>query len=169
MGPGLHSVGGAGRFCGLCKCNNSDVPWTGCAETSNWDPTVWDIAAYALGFPNRHKLFRQVPGLTMLAWIPDWLHTKHIGCDGFFPGDLRLASGFEWWDWNCLIIAAGLTAQMKGCSCYSHLFRTTQNVKYIFNSRNKWTLGNGGWSIFVVHPYYLVLLSWCWMYVSASY
>ena len=27
----------------------------------------------------------------MLAWIPDWLHTKHIGCDGYLLGSVLMA------------------------------------------------------------------------------
>lgn len=78
-------------MCGLCRCNNSDVPWTGCSETSNWIPSVWNDSGHALAYPNQHKLFRHAPGLAVLAWIPDWLHSKHIGCDAYFLGSVLMA------------------------------------------------------------------------------
>ena len=82
---------GAGVMCALCGANSSDVPWTGCAFDCEWVGSVWSDATHLARFPNRHKLLRHVPGVTIHAWVPDWLHTKHIGCDSYFLGSILMA------------------------------------------------------------------------------
>ena len=84
-------LSGAGRLCGLCRCNTSDIPWTACTNLSAWIDTVWTDAAHQAAFPDRHRLFRHVPGVTIFCYIPDWLHTKHIGCDAYFLGSVLMA------------------------------------------------------------------------------
>ena len=84
-------LSGAGRLCALCRCNTSDIPWTACTNLSAWIDTVWTGAAHQAAFPDRHRLFRHVPGVTIFCYIPDWLHTKHIGRDAYFLGSVLMA------------------------------------------------------------------------------
>jgi hypothetical protein len=41
---------------------------------------------YAAAFPNRHRLFKEVPGLGIMHYIADILHSKWLGSDQYFLG-----------------------------------------------------------------------------------
>ena len=49
------------------------------------------LRSHAVAFPNRNVLVRHSPGLSVLAYIPDWLNTKHIGVDGYVLGSVFVA------------------------------------------------------------------------------
>lgn len=78
-------------WCALCLANTGDVPWAGCSFDAAWIATTWSDAAHRIAFPRRHVLLRHVPGVTIFAWIPDWLHTKHLGSDSTFLGSVLVA------------------------------------------------------------------------------
>ena len=75
--------------CGLCDANSTTRKWTDCRMGSaTWLGTVWDNGTHAEAHPNRHRLLRHVPGAGVTCFVPDWLHTKHIGCDAYFLGGI---------------------------------------------------------------------------------
>ena len=84
-------LAGEGIGCGLCKANATDIPWTACTHGVAWIGTIWDHVSHAAACPNRNVLLRHVPGCSVLAYIPDWLHTKHVGVDGYVLGSVFVA------------------------------------------------------------------------------
>ena len=72
--------------CILCPADNyPDLPWTDCRTAATWIPRIWTPATWAAQFPNSHHLFLALR-MSILAFVPDPLHTKHIGTDGYFFG-----------------------------------------------------------------------------------
>ena len=49
-------------LCICCGANPGLVPWTDCREKAVWLGTVWTEELWKRAFPNRHRLFRHVPG-----------------------------------------------------------------------------------------------------------
>ena len=65
--------------CALCRANTSDVPWTDGRPGAQWLTTVWSNADLSAAHPERHTLF-QLPGVGITAFVPDHMHTLHLGC-----------------------------------------------------------------------------------------
>ena len=82
----LRNVLGLGGTCFLCEADRDGLPWTDCRRNASWIPTTYTNVSHAAHFPNRHALFRKVPGLGVTSVIPDVLHTKHLGVDAYFCG-----------------------------------------------------------------------------------
>ena len=75
--------------CSCCGANNSDAPWTACVDGSSvWQSRIWNNATYAAAKPGRHRLFRHVPGLGISMYIPDEMHSKHLGIDKSFAASV---------------------------------------------------------------------------------
>ena len=74
--------------CALCLANDRDTPWTDCRQNIHaWADTMWDNASWAEAHPHPHALFT-LPGVGILAWVPDTLHTKHLGTDAYLYGSV---------------------------------------------------------------------------------
>ena len=58
---------------------------------ARWRFTTWTNHSHCLAHPHRHKLMRHIPGMGILASLPDYLHTKHLGVDAQFVGAVLLA------------------------------------------------------------------------------
>ena len=72
--------------CGLCKCNDSDVPWTDARpDHAAWRDTVWGGRAWLDANPGRADLFK-LPGVTISNFVPDLMHTAHLGTYAYFFG-----------------------------------------------------------------------------------
>ena len=55
---------------------------------SVWQSRIWSNATYAAAKPGRHRLFRHVPGLGISMYIPDEMHSKHLGIDKSFAASV---------------------------------------------------------------------------------
>ena len=75
-------------LCILCRANGSTTPWTASTLDAGWIGEMWTNETYAHAFPNRHRLFRHVPGVGIRSYIPDVLHCKYLGSDAYFLGSL---------------------------------------------------------------------------------
>ena len=64
--------------CSLCRCDGSETPWTDGRANAKWMQTVWKPIAWAASKPDRHPLFN-LPGVSILSYVPDVLHTLHLG------------------------------------------------------------------------------------------
>jgi hypothetical protein len=65
--------------CACCQANNSTLPWTDFhPERASWIPTVWNNKDWWASHAARHPLFR-LPGVGILAFIPDVMHCMHLG------------------------------------------------------------------------------------------
>ena len=84
---GLAFIGAADR-CNCCKGNTSDIPWTDHRQVALWRPTVWTKAAWEDAHPDRHVLFKDLPGLSILNYIPDVMHCLHLGVHQYFLGSI---------------------------------------------------------------------------------
>ena len=73
--------------CSLCRCNSSDVPWTDHRDgLAQWQLQQWTAIAYAHAHPHRHRVLRHVPGVGIHSYVPDIMHSKHLGTDKSFVG-----------------------------------------------------------------------------------
>ena len=71
--------------CICCLASPSPaLPWTDCRDNALWLETIWTEDAWRRAFPNRHRLFRHVPGAGVGLYVPDYLHTKLIGTDCYY-------------------------------------------------------------------------------------
>lgn len=64
--------------CGLCRANTADIPWTDGRLEAKWRETLWQGPEHAAAHPDRHPLWR-LPGMSIDLWIPDIMHTMHLG------------------------------------------------------------------------------------------
>lgn len=64
--------------CGLCAANTSDRPWTDARPQAAWRATVWNNQTWRQEHPDHHPIF-DLPGLGILAFVPDVMHTCHLG------------------------------------------------------------------------------------------
>ena len=66
--------------CALCSANDSDRPWTDARpEGALWTHTIWTNEQWHDKYDTIHKFFK-LPGMGVLAFIPDIMHTLHLGC-----------------------------------------------------------------------------------------
>eukprot|EP00974_Lingulodinium_polyedra_P114236 11059959-Lingulodinium_polyedra.AAC.1 len=67
--------------CICCRANtaDADTPWTDGRKDAAWTNTVWTAEAWQAAFPNRHMVFHRIPGLSILNYVPDVMHTFHLG------------------------------------------------------------------------------------------
>ncbi len=79
---------GAAERCSCCQANITDVPWTDGRPDAVWRSTVWTLGTWLARFPDRPVLFKQVPGLSILSFIPDIMHTMHLGTYKYFLGSV---------------------------------------------------------------------------------
>ena len=85
---GLAHASAGGR-CNCCSANTSTHPWTDCSAGASWRATVWETSAgWAAAFPNRSVFFREVPGLSILNYTPDFMHIGHLGAYQYFLGSV---------------------------------------------------------------------------------
>ncbi len=73
--------------CVLCRCNTTDLPWADCRPTAAWLHNCWDGDEWLNAHGVRHELFK-LPGVTILNYMPDLLHTKHLGSDAAIYGSV---------------------------------------------------------------------------------
>ena len=80
---------GSNMPCILCKANTTTVPWTAThPETSPWLTAGWDTEEdWLLAHPNLPAIF-DLPNMTHASISPDWMHTKHLGCDQYLMGSM---------------------------------------------------------------------------------
>ena len=64
--------------CSLCECNTTNTPWTDGRREAAWRNTIWKPGAWAAQRPERHLIFK-LPGVSILSYVPDILHTLHLG------------------------------------------------------------------------------------------
>ena len=77
--------------CGLCQCNCSTIPWTDARITASWIDTIYTNSQWwALFSDTAHVIFagKKLPGVGIMAWVPDVMHCKHIGADCYFFGSV---------------------------------------------------------------------------------
>ena len=73
--------------CSLCGANDTDAPWTQCVDGACvWQTRVRSDAQFAAENPARHRLYRHVPGVGISHYIPDEMHSKHLGTDKSYIG-----------------------------------------------------------------------------------
>ena len=74
--------------CKNCDGNTTTKKWTDSRKgpLSSWFSSIYTNAMYAAAFPNRHRLFKEVPGLGITHYIADILHSKWLGADQYFLG-----------------------------------------------------------------------------------
>lgn len=73
--------------CGLCACNRSDAPWTDATANARWRSSVWDNDTWRTAGLSRHVLF-DLPGAGVLLFIPDVMHTLHLGVYQYYMGSV---------------------------------------------------------------------------------
>lgn len=75
--------------CICCRANTEDAdkPWTDIAPTARWRAHIWRNEDWWANHPNRHPVFR-LPGVGVLAYFPDMMHTCHLGCWQWFFGSV---------------------------------------------------------------------------------
>ncbi len=73
--------------CPLCRCNTTTIPWTDGRPGAAWMSTIWTHTAWVAAHPERHRIFR-LPGVGVLTYIPDILHTMHLGCYQYVFGSI---------------------------------------------------------------------------------
>ena len=69
--------------CSCCRADDQDGgrPWTdGRLDLAKWIETIWDNASWAAAHPDRSHIFKVLPGLGIMSWMPDMMHCLHLGC-----------------------------------------------------------------------------------------
>jgi hypothetical protein len=82
--PNHNKVSG---MCALCGCGRD---WTDFDEHPSWESTRWHVLgldAWRAANSVRIALL-QLPGASVLLWLPDWMHCKNIGTDKEFYGSV---------------------------------------------------------------------------------
>ena len=75
--------------CTCCLANTSDIPWTDHKDTAAWISTIWACrVAWLAAHPMAHLLFKKVPGLSILNFVPDVMHVLHLGVYMYFFGSV---------------------------------------------------------------------------------
>jgi len=64
--------------CICCQANQNTTPWTDPHTNAAWRSTIWNRRSWCQAFPERHPVFR-LPGVSVLTYYPDVLHTMHLG------------------------------------------------------------------------------------------
>ena len=77
----------AAEPCSCCRANASDLPWTDGRMEALWRGSIWTNAAWLLAHPDRNAIFH-LPGMGILAFVPDFMHTVHLGCYMYLFGSL---------------------------------------------------------------------------------
>ena len=81
----LKSVSQTKAPCNWCECNDSDVPWTDFKTNAKWLKTIWQGQRWLARMRPTNPIF-SIPGVTITACCPDWMHDKHIGKDQYTYG-----------------------------------------------------------------------------------
>ena len=73
--------------CACCQANSSDMPWTDCRNegpvAARWLTAIFNKVSWLAARRERHIIFT-VPGFSIVHWVPDWMHVKHLGTDLYF-------------------------------------------------------------------------------------
>ena len=74
--------------CSLCRANNTDVPWTDFRLLQAiWVLRGWSNLDYKIAKGDSlHRILRHIPGLGVNNYIPDIMHSKHLGPDKSLAG-----------------------------------------------------------------------------------
>lgn len=64
--------------CALCGANKSDKPWTDGRPTAAWRSTIFTNSEWHSQHQEHHCIF-DVPGMGIQAFVPDIMHTLHLG------------------------------------------------------------------------------------------
>ena len=73
--------------CSLCRANSTTIKHTDHRDgIAAFLQTLWTNATYAAAHPHRHRVLRHVPGCGVTNYIPDVMHSKHLGSDRSFIG-----------------------------------------------------------------------------------
>ena len=73
--------------CGLCQANSSSRPWTDHKTNAAWRTTTWTNSLWWAAHPHCHPWFT-LPGVGVLAFVPDILHVLHLGAYAYFFGSV---------------------------------------------------------------------------------
>ena len=57
------------------------------ADGAAWRATVWKGDTWLARHPERHDLFR-LPGVSIMAYVPDLMHVLHLGCYQYVFGSV---------------------------------------------------------------------------------
>lgn len=79
--------------CSLCRCTKSDeVPWTDCSAQAAWRQSCWRNSDWALANPRPQAAFdgNRLPGAGIQAFVPDYMHTKHLGTDQYLVASVLM-------------------------------------------------------------------------------
>ena len=73
--------------CFLCQCDNAERVWNEFDATATWRPTTWTNTSWEeeCRAHRKHCIF-DLPGLSILKVVPDYMHVKHLGVDQRFLG-----------------------------------------------------------------------------------
>lgn len=75
--------------CSLCLANSTTLPWTDCRERlACWIRTIWSSTAWLRSPGVKHRIFKHVPGVGIVMYIPDVMHCKCLGSDPSFLGSV---------------------------------------------------------------------------------
>ena len=105
--------------CSWCPCTNSvdAQPWTDMNPgTAAWMLNVYKHSDFMAAFAPLHAIF-SVPGVTILTFWPDYMHTKYMGVDQFFLASI-------------LVIGTFMTA-IPGCLFRTGTFIIKHNAAHI--------------------------------------
>ena len=66
--------------CVVCRANKSTIPWTDCSTDRQacWHAHIWDAKTWAAAHNDPMALFT-LPGVAIFNYIPDYMHTVHLG------------------------------------------------------------------------------------------
>ena len=73
--------------CGLCRANGNTMNWRDVRENACWKPSVYGADDWLVANPNRITIFR-LPGVTILTFMCDLMHNKHLGVDQYYFGSI---------------------------------------------------------------------------------
>lgn len=84
---GLQHSGSAQPCC-LCKANMSTLPWTDHTRGALWRGSICNNTTWLAEHPDAHRLFTAVPGFGITMFVPDVMHTFHLGVYQYVFGSI---------------------------------------------------------------------------------
>jgi hypothetical protein len=112
--------------CGLCPSNGTTMPWTDVRmDDACWVPFKYTATAWLAANPNRIDVFR-LPGVSVLTFMCDFMHNKHMGVDMYYFGSVLYLLCYE-------ILpstpSANLVRIMETVKTHSDRLKTFANLK----------------------------------------
>ena len=129
--------------CPLCEANSADKPWSDMNVDATWketSPAFRSNTEWRNAHPDVAPLC-DMPGASVVQYVPDWMHTKNIGTDQDYYGSVLKYLTHHMLlsdpDDNLVQVFEHIKAYYKACLVYTTLFFLLVYTTYLFSCVHK--------------------------------